>query len=708
MLAPGTLLQDRYEIVRLIAEGGMGAVYLARDQRLDNLVALKETLFTDRRMSKAFEREARLLARLRHPALPRVSDHFIEENGQFLIMEYIPGEDLSQMLKRRAAPFPSDDVIRWADQLLDALEYLHSREPPVVHRDIKPQNLKLNERGQIILLDFGLAKNSSLQMTRLTSSGSIYGFTPNYAPMEQIQGAGTDPRSDLYSLSATLYHLVTGATPIDALTRAAAVVEGQPDPMSIASDMNGPVRPAVAAVVLKAMALSRNQRHSSAAEMRQAMNAACSLVDNANEETAVIGAPPRPVTPLSQEQPPAPVVLQPEAEKSDSEATILQEEAERQEDVQHLLSSGAAAFDAGEYAMAVGHWEAALKLSPNERGVKESIDSARRLIRKEQGRKARVERLVAEGTAAFDAKQYEAAIERWNEVLSLSSNEPGVEASIKAAQAALRKEARRQAKVKELVFEAANAFDVENYELAIQQWTKVLSLSPDEPGIKKSIEDASRKRRELFKVADEVTHEHGNVANPPRRSRSLHFQQSEAQKNWATHLLTRQQAKYLVIGAGTFVSVFAFVLLIGQLLFNQSHQGGSEGEAQATLGAQNAVPNSVVQPSAPVQSGSASSHPEKPLTSLPSGQPLIVTVEAATGDSWFKYQVDDSKPITMILKQGQSQDLPPAQTQVTLNYGNRTTLKFKINNRDATFPPDAPKFKSKVVISRDNFRAFFQ
>lgn len=294
MLSPGTLLQNRYEIVRLIAEGGMGAVYLARDQRLDSEVALKETLFTDERMSKAFEREARLLARLRHPALPRVSDHFIEEQGQFLIMEYIPGEDLAQIMKRRAVPFPYDDVIRWGDQLLDALEYLHSQEPPVVHRDIKPQNLKLNERGQIILLDFGLAKNSPLQMTRVTSSGSIYGFTPNYAPMEQIQGVGTDPRSDLYSLAATLYHFMAGVTPLDALTRAAAVVEGNPDPLITVGESNADVSSAVAIALHKGLALSRNQRYSSAGEMRNAMRTACeasSLPDGG--ETMIVGSPQR-------------------------------------------------------------------------------------------------------------------------------------------------------------------------------------------------------------------------------------------------------------------------------------------------------------------------------------------------------------------------------------------------------------------------------
>src|SRR3954470_1026234 len=115
MLAPNTILQDRYRIGSQLGQGGMGAVYEAIDLRLDTTVALKETLFTDERLRKQFEREARLLARLHHPALPRVSDHFNEAEGQFLVMQYIPGEDLAQMLSERNAPFPQDEVLRWAD-----------------------------------------------------------------------------------------------------------------------------------------------------------------------------------------------------------------------------------------------------------------------------------------------------------------------------------------------------------------------------------------------------------------------------------------------------------------------------------------------------------------------------------------------------------------------------------------------------------------
>src|SRR5207237_1071718 len=238
MIEPGTLLQNRYRVTRQIGEGGMGAVYVATDERFHSTVAIKQTFFfDDPALGKAFEREARLLNHLRHAALPRVSDHFTEGEGQFLVMEYIPGEDLSEMLKRRGTPFPVGDVLAWADQLLDALDYLHTQTPPVIHRDIKPQNLKLLPRNQIVLLDFGLAKGTPLQ-TRVTATGSVFGYSFNYAPIEQMQGSGTDPRSDLYSLGATLYHLLTGTTPPDALARATAVLNADPDPLRPASEIN--------------------------------------------------------------------------------------------------------------------------------------------------------------------------------------------------------------------------------------------------------------------------------------------------------------------------------------------------------------------------------------------------------------------------------------------------------------------------------------
>ena len=252
----------------------MGAVYEAVDERLDTIVALKETLFTDEKLRKQFEREARLLARLHHQALPRVSDHFNEDEGQFLVMQYVAGEDLAAMLTARNGPFPEDEVIRWADQLCDALDYLHTQDPQIIHRDIKPQNLKLTARGQIVLLDFGLAKGSAGQLTAVTTSASIFGYTPNYAPLEQVQGMGTDARSDIYSLAATLFHLVTNVKPPDALSRAAAVVNGEPDPLPPANLICANVSPSFANVLAKAMSLKRDDRFASASAMRDSLHVA--------------------------------------------------------------------------------------------------------------------------------------------------------------------------------------------------------------------------------------------------------------------------------------------------------------------------------------------------------------------------------------------------------------------------------------------------
>jgi serine/threonine protein kinase len=252
----------------------MGTVYEALDERLDTTVALKESHFTEELLRKQFEREARLLARLRHPAMTRVIDHFTDGEGQFLVMDFIVGEDLWGMLQRNGGPFSPDKVLEWADQLLDALNYLHRQEPPIIHRDIKPHNLKVTNAGQIILLDFGLAKGFTGQISRVTTSGSIFGYTPNYAPLEQIQGTGTDPRSDLFSLAATLYHLITGKITPDALSRATAIMSELPDPLLPANEVNDVVPASVADVIHLALSNNPAKRPTSATEMRSMLRKA--------------------------------------------------------------------------------------------------------------------------------------------------------------------------------------------------------------------------------------------------------------------------------------------------------------------------------------------------------------------------------------------------------------------------------------------------
>lgn len=293
-LAPNTLIQNRYLLVQLIGKGGMGDVYLAVDQRLGSAVALKRTFFADDEMlGGAFEREAKILARLRHPVLPKVSDHFTENEEQFLVMEHISGDDLFKRLEAAKKPFPLSWVLFWADQLLDALSYLHTNEPPIIHRDIKPQNLKLTDENHIVLLDFGLSKNSAGE-TQFTNSGSVVGYTPHYAPMEQIRGMGTNPRSDIYALSATLYQLMSNTVPADALSRADALLNGQEDPIKPVYEVNPEIQPMVSDVILKGMEISQDKRWQSARDMQKALRDAFSEMQSAMAAQTQVFSMPQP------------------------------------------------------------------------------------------------------------------------------------------------------------------------------------------------------------------------------------------------------------------------------------------------------------------------------------------------------------------------------------------------------------------------------
>jgi formylglycine-generating enzyme required for sulfatase activity len=287
MLPSDKILQNRYRVLRELGHGGMGTVYEALDQRINCIVALKETIAgSNEEARRAFEREASLLGNLRHSALPKVMDYFGEAEADYLVMEFIPGQDLAQLLEQRGCPFPETDVLRIADDLLKALEYLHGQQPPILHRDIKPANLKLTEQGEIFLLDFGLAKGTAGQMPTLLTSRSVYGYTPVYASLEQIHGQGTDPRSDLYSLCATLYHLLTDVTPTDAPTRYNAVEDDQADPLRALIQINPLVSANVAAIIHQGLAMNRRQRPASAAEMRQALLLAAQEASKAKHSRA--------------------------------------------------------------------------------------------------------------------------------------------------------------------------------------------------------------------------------------------------------------------------------------------------------------------------------------------------------------------------------------------------------------------------------------
>ncbi|MBN1230448.1 MAG: protein kinase [Anaerolineales bacterium] len=213
----GSLLYNRYRIKDVLGKGGMGAVYKAIDESLGVQVAVKENFFVDTgEYTRQFKREATVLAGLRHPNLPRVTDHFvIKDQGQYLVMDFIEGEDLKERMNRMGA-LSEDEVIKIGLALASALNYMHTLNPPVIHRDIKPGNIKIAPNGQVYLVDFGLVK--VLQDGQATTTGAK-GLTPGYSPPEQYGSASTDARSDIYALGATLYNALTGFPPEDGLAR---------------------------------------------------------------------------------------------------------------------------------------------------------------------------------------------------------------------------------------------------------------------------------------------------------------------------------------------------------------------------------------------------------------------------------------------------------------------------------------------------------
>jgi serine/threonine protein kinase len=285
MLAPDTRLKDRYRILREIGGGGFGYVYQAEDEVFDCIVAIKETReehANQDKLRKAFEREAKLLHNLKHDSLPRVTDYFFLDQAQYLVMDFIEGEDLAARLTKRLrqhqGAFTCEDLLPLADKILNALEYLHSRPEPIIHRDIKPANIKVTDKGEVYLLDFGLATGATGQMATIVDGQSAFvvsGGTREYAPLEQWQDTDSEPQSDLYSFGATLYQLLTAQLPVAATRRDDALQKGESDPLRPAHEINRAIPLAVSQIISQALAVRWWDRFDSAAEMRAALRRAC-------------------------------------------------------------------------------------------------------------------------------------------------------------------------------------------------------------------------------------------------------------------------------------------------------------------------------------------------------------------------------------------------------------------------------------------------
>jgi serine/threonine protein kinase/Tol biopolymer transport system component len=237
-------------------------VYLAWDQTLETRVAVKSNFNPATESVDQFLKEAQLLASLRHQNLPRVTDYFVIGKEQYLVMDFIPGDDLGQRLKEEG-PQKLEDVLQWSSQLSSALSYMHNQNPPVTHRDIKPANIKLTPEGEVILVDFGIAKVDSVQAQTATGAA---GYTPGYAPPEQYGQGRTGPYSDQFSLAATIYALLTRAKPADSIQR----VLGKAALLPL-QDLNPQIPSNIADAILKAMSLQSSGRFDSVADFQAAL-----------------------------------------------------------------------------------------------------------------------------------------------------------------------------------------------------------------------------------------------------------------------------------------------------------------------------------------------------------------------------------------------------------------------------------------------------
>jgi len=269
-LETGDLLNQRYRILDILGQGGMGAVYRALDENLDVFVAVKENAFFSEDYSRQFTREAKVLASLRHPNLPRVFDYFvIDQQGQYLVMDYIEGEDLRAWMAREGS-IEEVEALQIGVQICDALIYLHEQDPAITHRDIKPGNIKLTPDGTAVLVDFGLVK--LLQGQEMTTTAAR-AMTPGYSPPEQYGNGSTDQRSDVFSLGATLYSALAGFLPEDSLARSTGKAELTP-----LRRYTPRISAKTSEIIEKALSLRFEARWQTAREYKQALMEALELL----------------------------------------------------------------------------------------------------------------------------------------------------------------------------------------------------------------------------------------------------------------------------------------------------------------------------------------------------------------------------------------------------------------------------------------------
>ncbi len=265
MLKPGQVFNNRYKIISTLGEGGFGAVYKVWDDNLQRFCAIKENLQVSIEFQKQFRREAIMLANLNHPNLVRVTDYFfISDQGQYLVMDYVEGDNLETILTNNKGPLPSEQALAWIRQVCDALIYIHNQNPPIIHRDVKPANIRITPQGNAMLVDFGLAK--SFDVGAKTTMGAR-GLTPHFAAPEQYGTGGTDAQSDIYSLGVTLYCMLTYRVPPDSVE----IMVGNANPPPPAKAINSNIPDAISDAIQCAMQIRRTDRYKSTGDFKTAL-----------------------------------------------------------------------------------------------------------------------------------------------------------------------------------------------------------------------------------------------------------------------------------------------------------------------------------------------------------------------------------------------------------------------------------------------------
>lgn len=260
---PGEIVHNRYRILQQLGQGGFATVYQAEDMARGVICAIKENLDYWEDSQRQFERESMILANLHHPNLPGVVDYFAEPSeGQYLVMEYVDGFDLQEILNRVKQPLIEAKVLGWIDQICDALNYLHSQSPPVIHRDIKPANIKITRNDRAMLVDFGVAKTYDPGRKTTMAARAV---TPGYSPIEQYGHSSTDARTDQYALAATVYMLLTNQRPPESIERVTG--ERLTPPCEINPAISHPVEQAI----LRAMEILASNRYDTIADFRKAL-----------------------------------------------------------------------------------------------------------------------------------------------------------------------------------------------------------------------------------------------------------------------------------------------------------------------------------------------------------------------------------------------------------------------------------------------------